>query len=88
MYSYEVLMVFYYFKQRDFLYGINPVQAAIHSNKRRLDELFIHQGSEGNLSFLFEDHVMNPRLTNILSHANTVNLPIKFVHKVFICWDF
>lgn len=29
-----------------------------------------------------KDHVMNPRLTNILSHANTINLPIKFVHKV------
>lgn len=42
MINYEVSMVHLDSKQRDFLYGINPVQAAIHSKKRRLDELYVH----------------------------------------------
>ena len=37
---------------KDFLYGINPVMAALHAGKRQLEELLIYKGQEGLFSHL------------------------------------
>ena len=32
----------------DYIYGINPVMAAIHSQKRQLDEIYINESQQSS----------------------------------------
>lgn len=55
-----------------YLYGVNPVEAAIHAKKRILTTLFISDS---------ENVELNSKITNLMKHARSIELPIVFTSK-------
>lgn len=39
-------MVIFIFYVKDYIYGINPVMAALHAQKRKFEELYLYEGQE------------------------------------------
>lgn len=56
----------------DFLYGINPIEVALHAKKRNFERLFISDSETIN---------MGPKLKQIILDAQKLSIPVSYVEK-------
>lgn len=59
----------------DYLYGINPVLAALHANRRKFDKLYLSITEKGKTR-------KSEKLAKIEDLASKRKLEIKYLHKV------
>lgn len=56
----------------EYLYGINPVECALHAKRRQFESLYLSDS----------DHIeLSSRATKLILHAKNNNIPIIFTHK-------
>ena len=56
----------------DFLYGINPIEVALHARKRNFEQLFISDSEAIN---------MGSKLKKIILDAQALSIPISYIDK-------
>ena len=56
----------------DFLYGINPIEVALHARRRKFEQLFISDSEAIN---------MGPKLKKIILDAQALSIPISYIDK-------
>ena len=56
----------------DFLYGINPIEVALHTRKRNFEQLFISDSEALN---------MGAKLKKIILNAQSLSIPVTYVDK-------
>ncbi|KAM3127259.1 hypothetical protein pb186bvf_020627 [Paramecium bursaria] len=57
----------------DYLYGINPIMAAINVKRREIFELYVADNQNKNV---------NPRISNIMNKAHQLKIPVQILSKV------